>query len=317
MKVRNDIAEAAERLSPLLCDSTSRVPTMFSFANIPETTATDISPLPKPSGAKNGAMKLPIPPRRLTSNESATENLPPETEKYDKNQTATDERRITDPAFFMNDRLCLAADFVISPSLGIIYEGSSMMKSELLPPKMLPPLRRTPERRTAAKAKMYARMIVNFELPSIVDETKAITVSFALHGMKGVTMMLALRWLSFSIVLVDSRAGTLQPEPIISGIKVLPERLAHLNILSVKKAILAIYPLSSRKPSDKNSMKICGKKLRTEPTAENIPSRTRSCIHKAQPMLFKNDEVCELMQLLIDKLSTIVLTAEPDNVTQT
>ena len=103
---------------------------------------------------------------------------------------------------------------------------------------------------------------------------KAITGSFAEHGMKDVVIIVILLSLSFSIVLDAWIPGTEQPVPIITGIKDFPESPNFLNTLSITKATLAMYPISSRIESRANNTNICGKNPRTAPTPAIIPSVT-------------------------------------------
>ena len=75
-------------------------------------------------------------------------------------------------------------------------------------------------------------------------------------------------------VLVAIIAGTEHPKPRSKGTKLLPESPIFLKSLSIIKAILAIYPLSSKIDKKKNNTTIIGKKLRTLPTPPKIPSIT-------------------------------------------
>ena len=57
-----------------------------------------------------------------------------------------------------------------------------------------------------------------------------------------------------------------------------PERPIFRSSLSITKATLAIYPLSSSKDRKKNSVTMIGRKLNTLPTPLKIPSITREWI---------------------------------------
>ena len=86
--------------------------------------------------------------------------------------------------------------------------------------------------------------------------------------------MVIFRSRSLGSVLVDMIAGTVQPNPISIGTMLLPDRPIFLSSLSIKKATRAMYPLSSIKERKKNRVTITGRKLKTEPTPEKIPSIT-------------------------------------------
>ena len=68
-------------------------------------------------------------------------------------------------------------------------------------------------------------------------------------------------------------AGTLQPKPIIIGIKALPDNPNLRKIRSRIKATRAIYPVSSKIEKNKNNNKICGTKDKTAKTPPRIPSQ--------------------------------------------
>ena len=80
--------------------------------------------------------------------------------------------------------------------------------------------------------------------------------------------------LSLGRVLVDMTAGTVQPKPISMGTMLRPESPILLKSLSMKKATLAIYPLSSSMDIKKKRVTMMGRKLSTLPTPSNMPSRT-------------------------------------------
>ena len=63
--------------------------------------------------------------------------------------------------------------------------------------------------------------------------------------MKGRTSIVTRRLLRLSIIRVLITAGTLQPKPMMSGMKDLPCRPILCISLSMMKAARAIYPLSS------------------------------------------------------------------------
>ena len=94
--------------------------------------------------------------------------------------------------------------------------------------------------------------------------------------------MVILRSLSFSIVLEAIIPGTPHPVPISIGINDFPESPNLRKILSMIKAILAIYPQDSRKAKKANNTSICGTKPSTAPTPLIIPSTISPDSHGAQ-----------------------------------
>ena len=93
--------------------------------------------------------------------------------------------------------------------------------------------------------------------------------------MNGVRSIVILLSLELGSVRVAITAGTVQPNPISIGTMLRPESPIFRRGLSITKATLAIYPLSSRSDRKKNIVTIIGRKLSTLPTPSNIPSITR------------------------------------------
>ena len=75
-------------------------------------------------------------------------------------------------------------------------------------------------------------------------------------------------------VLLAITPGTVHPKPISIGTILRPESPIFLNSLSITKATLAMYPLSSRRDRKKNRVTITGRKLSTLPTPLKMPSIT-------------------------------------------
>ncbi|MPM96064.1 hypothetical protein SDC9_143220 [bioreactor metagenome] len=100
---------------------------------------------------------------------------------------------------------------------------------------------------------------------------------FAEQLIKGVNSMVIFLSRSEERVLVAITAGTVQPKPINSGTILRPERPIFRRSLSMTKATLAIYPVSSKIERKKNNTTIMGKKLKTLPTPAKIPSITKLC----------------------------------------
>lgn len=99
--------------------------------------------------------------------------------------------------------------------------------------------------------------------------------NLAVQLIKGVSIMVIRRSLAEGSVLAAMTPGTVHPKPMSIGTILLPERPIFLSSLSMTKAILAIYPLSSRSDRKKNSVTIIGIKLSTLPTPLKIPSIIR------------------------------------------
>ena len=95
--------------------------------------------------------------------------------------------------------------------------------------------------------------------------------------MKGAIKIVMSLSFSFSILRVAIILGTLQPNPIIIGINDLPLNPIDSIVLSIKTAIRAIYPESSKSEIKKNNTIICGTNTKTEPTPATIPSVIKFC----------------------------------------
>ena len=78
------------------------------------------------------------------------------------------------------------------------------------------------------------------------------------------------------MVRVAITAGTLQPKPIIRGMKLLPWRPNKCMILSIMNAALAMYPLASSIEMKKKSIRMLGRKTSTPPTPVMMPSTSKS-----------------------------------------
>ena len=87
---------------------------------------------------------------------------------------------------------------------------------------------------------IYTNGAIHTELLKNDDVIKAISGSFALHGIKVVVVIVMILSLWLSIVRAAITPGTPQPVPIIIGINDFPERPNLLSILSVINAILDI-----------------------------------------------------------------------------
>ncbi len=109
------------------------------------------------------------------------------------------------------------------------------------------------------------------------------TGSLALHDINGAKRAVSFLSFSLSKVLADIIAGTVHPNPVIIGRKAFPESPIFLMNLSIKKATLAIYPLSSNIAIHKNKANIIGNKTIIPPTPATIPSTSNDWNHGAVP----------------------------------
>src|SRR6056297_577016 len=98
-----------------------------------------------------------------------------------------------------------------------------------------------------AIAKKYINVPIQAASLKKTPANKAIIGNLAPQGIKGVSIAVVLRCLSFYIVLVAITPGIAQPVPITIGIIDRPDRPTFLKNLSITTATLAIYPLSSSK----------------------------------------------------------------------
>ena len=94
--------------------------------------------------------------------------------------------------------------------------------------------------------------------------------------------------------------GTEQPKPISRGTMLLPESPSFLKGLSITKATLAIYPVSSRSDRKKNNSIMIGRKLKTLPTPVNIPSITKDRITSLTFQLSKQASILSVRNPIPD-----------------
>jgi len=92
--------------------------------------------------------------------------------------------------------------------------------------------------------------------PKSAPDIKAIIGSLAPQGINVVTIMVIFLSRSFSMVREAIIPGIPQPVPIKIGINDLPESPNFLNILSIMKAIRAMYPHASKNARSKKSTSI-------------------------------------------------------------
>ena len=102
--------------------------------------------------------------------------------------------------------------------------------------------------------------------------------------------MVRIRSFSLSSVRAAMMAGTLQPNPISMGIKDFPCRPIRCMILSIKKAALDIYPVSSKREMQKKRIRMLGKNTMTLPTPAITPSKSNSLIRDSGRMLSTTPE---------------------------
>ena len=101
--------------------------------------------------------------------------------------------------------------------------------------------------------------------------------SFAVQLIKGISITVSLRSLSDGSVRLAITPGTEHPKPTSIGTILLPERPIFLSGLSMTKAILAIYPVSSSSDRKKKRIIIIGRNDTTLPTPLKIPSMISEC----------------------------------------
>ena len=100
----------------------------------------------------------------------------------------------------------------------------------------------------------------------------------AVQLINGVRRIVSLRSLADGRVRDAITPGTVQPKPMSIGTILLPLSPIFLRALSVTKATLAIYPVSSKRERKKNRTTMIGRKESTLPTPVKIPSIMRECI---------------------------------------
>ena len=88
----------------------------------------------------------------------------------------------------------------------------------------------------------------------------------------GTTRIVARRSRRLSRLRVAITAGTLHPNPINSGMKLLPCRPILCMKRSMRNAARAMYPVSSRNAIARNRSRMLGRKTTTPPTPAITPS---------------------------------------------
>ena len=111
----------------------------------------------------------------------------------------------------------------------------------------------------------------------------AMTGSFAPHGIKGVSMAVALLSLSLRMVRHAMIPGMAHPVPITMGITDFPERPTLLKIGSKTTVARAIYPQSSKRAIRKYMTITSGRKPTTAPTPPMMPSMKSACRNGLAP----------------------------------
>ena len=104
--------------------------------------------------------------------------------------------------------------------------------------------------------------------------------------------MVISRLFRFSIVREAIIAGTLHPNPIMSGINDLPCSPILCMILSIINAARAIYPESSINDIQKYRIKMFGRKTITPPTPPTIPSTSISFNGPSDILLRIKSPIC-------------------------
>ena len=140
------------------------------------------------------------------------------------------------------------------------YSGNSIINGDASPLIVVFLIMRTQIIAVTIPSKYMLYVITSTYLkPNDIAIPPAIPVrigSFAPQEKKGMTLIVAVFSFSSAKVLVLTIAGTEQPNPIIIGIKALPDKPNLRNNLSRIKATRAIYPVSSIMANKRNNTNI-------------------------------------------------------------
>lgn len=101
------------------------------------------------------------------------------------------------------------------------------------------------------------------------------TGSLALQDMKGISVIVVMRWRISGILREAITAGTEQPKPVSRGTAAAPESPAFFMTPSSAKAAISMNLLCSSMLSCRNSSDIAGTKESTLPVPVHTPSVTR------------------------------------------
>ncbi|MPN01158.1 hypothetical protein SDC9_148361 [bioreactor metagenome] len=115
-----------------------------------------------------------------------------------------------------------------------------------------------------------------------IDTNIAYIGNLAPHVIRGAISAVIFLSCSFSNVLVAIIAGEEHPTPKIIGMNAFPDNPTLLITLSIKNAILAIYPLSSNKVIPKNKVNINGKNGKVPPILPITPSTINEWNHSLE-----------------------------------
>ncbi|MPN12241.1 hypothetical protein SDC9_159553 [bioreactor metagenome] len=226
-----------------------KVATTTSLASSPVTVATAAFHSPNPRGANIGAIVLPMEASMLFS----ASTIANEKSKDCSIQMTPEATNIIVPAFIIKALALFHMWMRTLLSLGILYSGSSITKGAASPFRIVF-FNIIPDNIATPIPIIYSEGAIQALSEKKAAINMANTGHFAPQGMKGVSMMVIFLSFSFSMVLVAMIPGTEHPVPISMGIKDLPERPNLLKILSMMKATLAIYPLSSSREMKKNKI---------------------------------------------------------------
>ncbi len=110
---------------------------------------------------------------------------------------------------------------------------------------------------------------------------------------------------SDSMVLEAMIPGTPQPVPTMRGMRDFPERPKCLNTRSMTKAILDMYPASSRMHMTRNRMSIWGRNPMTANTPERIPSHSRLVMASLTPFSAHQSPTLPLMASRVSFIQSV------------
>ena len=169
-------------------------------------------------------------------------------------------------------------------NVGIWYAGNSITNGAGSPAKKRVFFNAIPDKIITKILKKYIAGAIQVLPGKNAELIIPIITVFAPQGINVHNRIVILLSASFSIVRVPITAGTPHPVPIKIGMNDLPDKPNLRNNLSIMKAILAIYPESSRIAKNKKISAICGTKPNTVPTPPIIPSLIKLINGAAQPI---------------------------------
>ena len=208
---------------------------MLSFASSPVSSAAVTATLPKPSGAKIGAIAPAMLPRMLSC--VLTAHAPVQVNRP-MSQTTTDDSRITLHARLRNSPVRRSTLRRTLDIRGRRYGGSSITNAADSPGNNI--FRRICAISAASEIPSAQRAKIIHAPPGRSVESAAKTGIFALHETKGIISSVKRRSRSPRIDRADSAAGTEHPNPSSSGMNDRPLKPSARIGRSIRNAARAI-----------------------------------------------------------------------------